>query len=178
MATHLQNTQFEGQRQGEEVLLVFRRHIIAMRKGFLGLLVPFAISAIPPLIWQTQLELFLLPLAGLMVGGVIFAYHFIIWYFSIFILTDQRLRQVTQQGMFGSHVIEIKLAKINAISYQVPGFSGELFGFGTLVIQTYVGDLVIHNADHPHKLYNILQDAADAAGADQKELYEEETSHA
>ena len=78
MATHLQNTQFEGQRQGEEVLLVFRRHIIAMRKGFLGLLVPFAISAIPPLIWQTQLELFLLPLAGLVVGGVIFAYHFII----------------------------------------------------------------------------------------------------
>lgn len=62
-----QNTEnvFEGQREGEEVLVVFRRHIIAMRKGFYLLLIPFAISAVPPLIWQTQLELFLLPIGGL-----------------------------------------------------------------------------------------------------------------
>ena len=46
-----QDIQFEGQRPGEDVLFVFRRHIIAMRKGFYGLLVPFAISSIPSLIW-------------------------------------------------------------------------------------------------------------------------------
>ena len=64
--------QFEGQRDGEELLFVFRRHIIAMRKGFYLLLIPFALSAIPPLIWQTKLELFLLPLAGLTLGLVLF----------------------------------------------------------------------------------------------------------
>ena len=37
------------------------------------------------------------------------------------------------------------------------------FGFGTLVIQTYVGDLIIHNVDHPQKVYNALQDAVDEA---------------
>jgi uncharacterized membrane protein YdbT with pleckstrin-like domain len=44
------NLDFEGQRDGEQVLFVFRRHIIAMRKGFYLLLIPFAVSSIPPLI--------------------------------------------------------------------------------------------------------------------------------
>ena len=34
-----QTKEFNGQRDGEELLFVFRRHIIAMRKGFYMLLV-------------------------------------------------------------------------------------------------------------------------------------------
>lgn len=164
---------FEGQRDGEEVIKVFRRHIIAMRKGFYGLLVPFAVSAIPPLIWQSNLELFLLPLAGLALGLVLFFYHFTIWYYTVFVLTDQRLRQITQKGFFGSDVVELKLSKIHNISYNIPGLSGELFGFGTIVIQTYVGDLTIRNVEHPEKIYNLLQDAVEAAG---QGAYEEDHS--
>jgi hypothetical protein len=74
---------FEGQREGEDVLFVFRRHIIAMRKGFYGLLIPFAISAIPPLIWQDNLQLFLLPVGGLLLGLLIFSYHFVLWYYTV-----------------------------------------------------------------------------------------------
>jgi hypothetical protein len=150
---------FDGQRENEELLFVFRRHIIAMRKGFYGLLVPFAISAIPPLIWQDNLQLFLLPLIGLFIGLLIFSYHFMLWYYTVYIVTDQRLRQVTQQGFFGTDVVELQLSKIQNISYNIPGFSGEVFGYGTLVIQTFVGDLVIHKVEHPDKTYNKLQDA-------------------
>lgn len=154
---------FEGQREGEVLLFVFRRHIIAMRKGFYLLLIPFALSAIPPLIWQTNLELFLLPVGGLLLGIVLFSYHFIMWYYTIFLVTNQRIRQVTQRGFFGKDVVELSLSKIQNISYTVPGLSGEMFGFGTIVIQTYVGDLVIHHAEHPDKIYNNLQDAILAA---------------
>ncbi len=84
--------EFNGQRDGEEVLFVFRRHIIAMRKGFYMLLVPFALTAIPPLIWQDKLELFLLPIGGLAVGLLLFSYYFIMWRFTYYIVTDQRIR--------------------------------------------------------------------------------------
>lgn len=151
--------EFDGQREGEELLFIFRRHIIAMRKGFYGLLIPFAVLSIPPLVWQDKIELFLLPLIGLGVGLLIFSYHFIMWYFTIYIVTDERLRQVTQRGFFGKDVVELRLAKIQNISYNIPGFSGEIFGYGTLVIQTFVGDLVIHKVEHPDKTYNMLQDA-------------------
>lgn len=155
--------QFDGQREGEELLFVFRRHIIAMRKGFYLLLIPFALSSIPPLIWQTRLELFLLPLAGLTLGLLLFAYYFMMWYFTVYIVSTQRIRQVTQKGFFGKDVVELKLSKIQNISYTVPGFSGEIFKFGTIVIQTLVGDLVIHNVEHPDQIYNKLQDAVEQA---------------
>lgn len=168
---------FDGQRDGEELLFVFRRHIIAMRKGFYLLLIPFAVSAIPPLIWQTQLELFLLPIGGLLLGLVLFSYHYLMWYFTIYIVTDQRIRQITQRGFFGKDVVELRLSKIQNISYNIPGFSGEVFDFGTIVIQTFVGDLVIHNVAHPDTVYNQLQDAVSAALADEKQGdYEEITA--
>ncbi len=150
---------FEGQRPGEEVLFVFRRHMIAMRKGFYLLLIPLMVTAIPPLIWQDNLELFLLPVGGLLLGLILFSYHFIMWYFTVYLVTNQRIRQITQKGFFGKDVVELRLSKIQNISYNIPGFSGEIFGFGTIVIQTFVGDLIIRNAEHPGKTFEKLQDA-------------------
>lgn len=154
---------FEGQRPGEDVLFIFRRHIIAMRKGFYALLIPFALSSIPPLIWQDRLELFLLPIGGLVLGLLLFSYHFIMWYFTVYIVTTERLRQVTQKGLFGKDVVELRLSKIQNISYNIPGFSGELFKFGTIIIQTFVGDLVINRVEKPDEIYNKLQDAVHTA---------------
>lgn len=170
--------EFDGQREGEELLFVFRRHIIAMRKGFYGLLIPLAIGSIPPLIWQDNLQLFLLPLIGLGIGLVIFAYHFMMWYFTVYIVSTERLRQVTQKGFFGKDVVELRLSKIQNISYNIPGFSGEIFGYGTLVIQTFVGDLVIHKVEHPDKIYNRLQDAVLQAGNEQGVDEEHQTEEA
>lgn len=161
-----QNFDFEGQRPGEDVLFIFRRHIIAMRKGFYSLLIPFAVSAIPPLVWQDRLELFLLPLGGLALGILLFSYHFIMWYFTVYIITSERLRQVTQRGLFGKDVVELRLSKIQNISYNIPGLSGELFRFGTIVIQTFVGDLVINNVEKPDEIFNKLQDAVHAASGE------------
>jgi uncharacterized membrane protein YdbT with pleckstrin-like domain len=154
---------FVGQREGEKLLFVFRHHMIAMRKGFYMLVIPLIITAIPPLIWQYNLELFLLPIAGFALGLILFSYHFIMWYFTIYIVTDQRIRQVTQRGFFGKDVIELRLSKVQNISYNIPGFTGEVFGFGTIVIQTIVGDLVINKVEHPNKIYDQLQDAVNNA---------------
>jgi len=168
--------EFDGQREDEQLLFIFRRHMISMRKGFYLLLIPFAISAIPPLIWQNTLELFYLPLAGLFVGILLFSYHFIMWYFTIYIVTDQRIRQVTQHGFFGKDVVELSLSKIQNISYNIPGFTGEMFGFGTIIIQTIVGDLIIKKVDHPEEIYNKLQDAVTVAVGNEKQGDYEETT--
>lgn len=148
---------FEGQHDDEEVVLVFRRHPIAMRKGFYALLIPFVIASIPTLINPAELVFLFIAFGGLGVGLLLFFYHWIGWYYSIFILTDQRVRQVAQQGLFGKSVIDLDVAKIQNISYNIPGFSGELLNFGTIVIQTYVGDLVLDKLHHPDRIYNVLQ---------------------
>src|SRR5688500_11404515 len=117
---------FDGQREGEEVVLVFRRHIIALRKGFYSILIPFVLASLPTLINPGELIFFYISMGGLAFGLVLFFYHWIGWYFTIFILTDQRLRQSTQQGIFGKSVIDLPVSKIQNISYTIPGLSGEL----------------------------------------------------
>lgn len=152
-------SRFEGQRDDEELLFVFRRHMIAMRKGFYALLIPMTLGAIPFLIWQDNLHLLWVFAGGFGLGLVLFAYHFIIWFYTYYIVTNERIRQVTQRGFFGKDVVELRLSKVQNISYNIPGFFGEMFKFGTIVIQTFVGDLVIRNVEHPDDIYNKLQDA-------------------
>jgi hypothetical protein len=147
---------FEGQHDGEEVIFTFRRHIIAMRKGFYALAIPFLIASVPVLIWPENINNLWVAFGGLGLGLLLFFYHWIGWYFSIFIVTDQRLRQVTQKGFFNRSVIDLGISKIQNISYNVPGLSATMFGFGTMVVQTYVGDLYLDKIHHPSKIYNEL----------------------
>lgn len=164
---------FEGQRDDEEIVEVFRRHIIAMRKGFYLLLIPFLLGSLPFLIIQTNIELLYLSIGGFALGLLLFAYQWVGWYYTYFILTNQRVRQVSQKGFFGKSVVDLGLSKIQNVSYNIPGFSGEVFGFGTIVIQTYVGDLVIDRIHHPDKIYNKLQDAVTLAGGGMSDDQEE-----
>ena len=149
--------EFDGQREDEAVVLVFRRHVIALRKGFYMILIPLVITSIPVFIWQETIWLLWLPVGGLLLGLILFFTQWIKWYFTVFILTDQRIRQVTQRGFFGSDVVDLDITNIQNASYKVPGFRGEVLGFGTIVIQTIVGDMVLDRIGHPNKVYNTLQ---------------------
>ncbi len=148
--------QFEGQHDDESVLLTFRRHPIAMRKGFYALLIPFLIASLPVFMWPENFNNVFIAFGGLGIGIVIFFYHWIGWYFSVFIVTNQRLRQITQKGFFNRSVIDVGISKIQNISYNVPGFSAATFGFGNIVVQTYVGDMYLDKIHHPSKIFDNL----------------------
>ena len=129
-----------------------------MRKGVYALAIPFTVASVPYLLMPDTLWLFWVAIGGLGFGTLLFFYHWLGWFYSIFIVTNQRIQQTTQKGLFGKSVIDLDLSKIQNISYTIPGFTGELFRFGTIVIQTYVGDMVISMVDHPEDIYNQLQD--------------------
>jgi uncharacterized membrane protein YdbT with pleckstrin-like domain len=165
---------FYGQRDGEEFLFMFRKHIIAMRKGFYLFLGAFALACIPVMIGilagSAGMEILIAPAIGFGLGAILFMYHFMIWYFSIYIVTDQRIRQITQKGFFNRSVIDIPLSKIQSITFSIPGLFADMFKFGTINIMTIVGDLEIKNVEHPEQIYNNLQDIV---GEIETEDYEE-----
>lgn len=148
---------FDGQHENEEVILVFRRHPIVMRKGFYLMLGAFLVASIPVLIWPENLNYLWVALGGLGLGLLLFFYHWMGWYFSIFIVTNIRLRQMTQKGFFNRSVIDVGISKIQNISYNIPGFNAAMFGFGNIIIQTYVGDLCLDRIHRPLNIYNNLQ---------------------
>lgn len=155
--------EFEGQREGEEVELVFRRHILTAWRGLLGLVLMGAIGFVPMLIWREDQELFFLWLGFLAIGLVYALNVYMKWYFSYFLVTNQRLRQVKQEGFFRKEVVDLGLDKILTIKYKT-GVLGGIFGYGTLTLQTQVGETVITMVRKPQKIYNILQDLANKAG--------------
>jgi hypothetical protein len=158
--------EFEGQHEDEDVIFIFRQHIIAMRKGFYALLIPFLIASLPVLIWPDNLNYLWIAFGGLGLGLLLFFYHWMSWHFSVYIVTNQRLRQITQKGFFNKSVIDLGISKIQNISYNVPGFTAAVLGYGTLVVQTYVGDLFLNKVHKPGKVYNDLAAVVKKYGSD------------
>lgn len=148
---------FDGQREGEEVQFVFRRHFLTAKSGVIFLILMIMIGVGLTLLWPNNMMIFETFLALILVGVLGFLYSYMLWYFSIYIVTNQRIRQISQRGLFKKSVVDLGLDKIQSISYGVSGFRAGLMGYGTIVIQTAVGDLVISMVKNSEKIYNDLQ---------------------
>ena len=162
---------FEDQFDDEEVLFIFRKHPIVMRKGLvIGAFMP--LLGVLPAALKPSLGMGWF-FGGLAIGlGLWIAFLFpfwIGWYYSVFIVTDQRLIQITQKGLFHKTVVDIALNQIQMVNYQVAGMQATLLGFGTIMMQTYVGDLVVHEVHHPakiqKKILNILREQGISANS-------------
>lgn len=148
---------FSDQFDDEEMLLLFRKHPIVMRRA----IVIASIGLLLPVLYVGGLTFFrpdsppTIPFffgclgLGLVIATVIMFYSWISWNFSVYIVTNQRFIQITQSGLWRRSVVDIGLDKIQTISYEISGLQETLLGFGTIVVQTYVGELVIHDVHHP-----------------------------
>ena len=148
---------FSGQREGEEVQFVFRQHFLGSLGGVAWWLGLVAVGA--GLFWLLRDTAygFWAFLGCFVLGGLIFAYQQMLWYFSVHIVTNQRIRKVVQKGLFRRTVVDLPLDKIESISYQVPGLVGGVLDYGTVLIQTHVGDMVITKIKNPEATYNKIQ---------------------
>ena len=136
---------------------VFRRHFLTAKSGVIFLILMIMIGVGLTLLWPNNMMIFESFLALILVGILGFLYSYMLWYFSIYIVTNQRIRQISQRGLFKKSVVDLGLDKIQSISYGVNGIRAGLMGYGTIVIQTAVGDLVISMVKNSEKIYNDLQ---------------------
>src|SRR5665213_2503228 len=155
---------FDDQFDGEEVLYVFHKHPIVMRRGLIIGMVAWLIGPVytltltytqpnnPPTMVFFGLSL----LISFFVGMILFMPSWISWHFSVFIVTDQRFIQITQKGLFHRAVADLGLNQIQSVNYEVSGLQETLLGFGTIKMQTYVGDLTIHEVHHPARIQKKL----------------------
>lgn len=155
--------QFDGQREGEEVELVFRRHFLTTWRGVVLLAIFAGVGYIPMLVRPGEQVWFFVWLGCLILGVLIALNVWMKWYFSYYLVTNERIRQVQQKGIFRKTVVDLGLDKIQSIKYDVPGIWAGIFGYGTVLIRTQVGNMTISMVKKPEKIYNILQDLASKA---------------
>jgi hypothetical protein len=160
---------FKEQFEDEETLLVFRKHPIVMRKGLIlaafgtligplfTLILTYTNTTNPP----TIAFFFGSMIASFVLALILIFPWWVRWYFSVYILTNKRFIQ-QNRSLLQVNVVDIGLDQIQMINYQVAGLEETVLHFGTIVVQTYVGDLVIKQVHHPErvqsKMVHILRD--------------------
>lgn len=154
---------FEGQREDEEVVYVFRRHILTSIKGLFFLVFMAVVGMAPMLIWPEKQNMIFVWMGFAVVGLLGLGYSYLLWYYSFYVITNQRLRQTRQKGLFKKTVVDLDLENIQSASFGVPGMFGAMFNYGTILIQTSAGDLVLSMVSHPETVYNEMENARHGA---------------
>ena len=163
---------FPDQFDDEEVLYVFRKHPVVMRKGIvwgsLGLLVgplyTLILTYMKPDSPPTLNFFYLSFVASFLIAALLFFPSWMSWYYSVFIVSDKRFIQITQKGFFHRSVVDMGLNQIQMVNYEVAGLQETLLGFGTIMMQTFVGDLVIHYIHKPAHIQKRLLEILRAEG--------------
>lgn len=156
---------FEGQEQGEKVVLLLRRHpfIILTRLSFfcLGLLLPIVVgfkfwSDLETLGW---LNLFLL-LTNLWWLGLWLAifYSLTIYSLNVVIITDRRIIDSDQRGLFNRKVSELHSHRIQDVSTHTRGMIKTFLGFGDVTVQTAGSErqFVFCDIPEPEKVKDVI----------------------
>jgi hypothetical protein len=168
---------FKGQYDDEEVLFAFRKHPVVMRRGLIYFMLAILLGTVPSFI-KPELSYFYAGIGGGFLLGIFVALpSWVNWYFSVYIVTDQRFIQSTQKGFFNKKVVDLALSQIQMINYEIRGIQETLLGFGTITVQTFVGNLTIHDVHKPahiqHELLHILRDrgyASNVSGQSPQEI--------
>lgn len=162
------------QNPGEKVEFSLRRHPIV----FIGPTLVFLFLAIAPFIARA---IFLQggslnvgnPLAEAGLKLFIAIYYLGIWifffseftdyYLDIDIVTNDRIIDIVQKGLFGRSVAELDLTRVQDVESEIKGIIPTLLDFGTVVVQTAAEkeNFRFEQVPHPHKVrQRILEMAA------------------
>ncbi|HUC20237.1 MAG TPA: PH domain-containing protein [Candidatus Polarisedimenticolaceae bacterium] len=160
LAKSKRTTEFPGQHPDEEVVLVFRQHPVVMRKQLIYGMLAILVGLIPLVIWplsDVALKIFLItPVLVL----VYWFYHWIGWFYSVYIVTDQRLIDIHQKGLFNRKVSEVGFDKIQSINYHINGLQAAMLGYGDITVLTYSNDWTLPSVHHPEAVHEEMMAVA------------------
>jgi len=137
---------FEGQNPDEKILLVLHRHWFDVVSQFLlifFMLLFFFVTLIgvplfAPALSEGPAQNLFYFLENLFFM-IIWVVSFVIWidyYFDIWVVTDRRIVNIEQKGLFVREISELHLEKIQDITVDIRGMIPTFLNFGDLLVQT------------------------------------------
>lgn len=154
---------FQGQRDGETVELVFRQHPLVMRKELIIGLVIILLGVIPldfPQVYEHAGWAAFFTKVALILPFIVLFYWFhrwVGWYYTVYIVTNQRIVEIHQKGFFDRSITEWQHSKILHVNYRIGGFQAVIFNYGDITVRTVIGDLLIPTIHKPVRIHSELQ---------------------
>lgn len=141
-----------AKRGSKEVIAVLRRHWVALDKGIL--FVALAVLAVGLGVKFGARAEILIFIGSVL--GLLFFSQFVSWWFSVTILSNSGLEIINQKGLFKRGVVDIPFESIINTNYATKGLLQAALGFGTIVIQTQSGDIVLEKVRKPAEAHNLI----------------------
>lgn len=159
---------FRGKRKQEVIILILRRHWLVILFRFFPIFLFFIGIVVFNLLADNFISFFQIDIDRNFITLVnIFLYMFfwlglfITWidyYFDTWVVTDQRIVNIEQIGLFRREVSELEHSKIQDVTSEIRGIIPTLFKYGYIYIQT-AGEkerFVFKQIPRPVKVRNII----------------------
>ncbi|MSR84964.1 hypothetical protein EXS71_00785 [Candidatus Uhrbacteria bacterium] len=159
---------------GEKLIYCLRRHPITLASLVICmvilLLAPFGIFQYLQ-IYQPDLLADQAMMTVVLLGGSIFFLYawlflfqnFVDWAMDLWIVTNKRILNIEQQGLFGRTASELRIYRIQDVTSSVNGFFHTMFDFGDVEIQTAGERLrfLFEQVPHPNKVAKMIVELAE-----------------
>lgn len=148
---------FQGQRSGEQVVVLVNQHTWVLLPVALTWLILIAIIAGSFWIFGASSISSVIVSGAVIFGALYSIYQWYIWNNGIYILTNQRVINIDQVNLFNRLISEAEINRIQEISTEIAGPIHTMLNFGTVKIQTAstTGMMDLENVPDP---YNIQQE--------------------
>ncbi|MFO0704450.1 MAG: PH domain-containing protein [Candidatus Andersenbacteria bacterium] len=142
--------------------------VAIVRKHWITLLVPLVLSVVVLGLLIGFVDFFFRNSAAmvawfvLLFGTLLYGiYHWVIHYFDSLIVTDQRIIDIDQSGLFKRTVSETTFDKVQDVTYSIVGLVATSLDYGAVSVQTAGADkrLELDHVPHPRKVHEILMEA-------------------
>lgn len=100
-----------------------------------------------------------------MVAWLTFYHAFVDYHLDVWVLTDERIVNIEQQGLFDRTISELNIAKVQDVTSEVHGKIQTLFDYGNVYIQTAAEQqrFAFLQVPHPEEVARLVVRANDAA---------------
>lgn len=168
MSDSLSKYHFDGQKTGEKIILVLHRHWFDILKQFAFvlamLLLFFGAYFLYFYFFGTPADQEIKNLISFLENFFfIFMWmtFFIIWvdyYLDVWIVTDQRIINIEQKGLFSRVVSELEMENIQDITTEVKGIIPTFLNYGNLYVQTAaeMERFLFRNIPDPYSVKGII----------------------
>jgi len=140
------NYEFKDKKRDEDIILVIRRHWLTFIFQFMPIIVGivvvisayyFAIEFIPEITTGQgeDILLFVVSLIAMILWLVAFVF-WIDYYFDVWIITDRRIIDIEQMGLFKRNVSELEHSKVQDVTTEIHGILPTLLKYGFVYVQT------------------------------------------
>lgn len=139
---------FSDRRPNERIVLLLRRHWHAIARYFLVFILEIVLPVIIFVIflqfsdftWEKgspiSVLIFFSASAYYLFIWLFFFHHWIDYYLDVWVVTDQRIINIEQKGLFSRTVSELNMDKIQDVTSEVKGKLATILKFGDVHIQT------------------------------------------